>query len=70
MTGSRIHKVSSTLSKVVGNGGRERGHSNSAFHSVKLCVMINFSFVVVLYSMYRLYAVIKMVLLDKRDCHV
>ena len=61
---------------VMGEGG---GHSNSAFYSVKLCVTINFSlhhnvlclsFVVVLYSMYSLYAVIKMVLLDERGCHV
>ena len=59
--GSRIHKISSTLSKVVGEGG----HSTSTFYSVKLCVMINFSlrhnvlcfsFVVVLYSMYSLHA--------------
>ena len=58
--------------------GGEGGHSNSAFYSGKLCVMINFSlqynvlclsFVVVLYSMYSLYAV-KMVLLDERSCHV
>ena len=43
-----------------------RGHSASALYSVKLCVMINFSlchnvlcfsFVVVLYSMYSLYAI-------------
>ena len=43
-----------------GGGGAERGHSNSAFNSVKLCVMINFnlqhnvfclSFVVVLFSL-------------------
>ena len=48
------------------------GHSASAFYSVKLCVMINFSlrhnvlcfsFVVVLYSMYSLYTIIKVVLL-------
>ena len=75
--GSRIHKISSTLSKVIGDGGG--GHSNSVFYFVKLCVMINFglqynvlslSFVVVLYSMYSLYAVIKRVLLDERGCHV
>ena len=57
----------------------EGGHSNSTFYSVKLCVIINFgllhnalclSFVVVLYFMYGLYAVIKMVLLDKKGCHV
>ena len=55
------------------------GHSASAFYSVKLCVMINFSlrdnvlcfsFVVVLYSMYNLHAIIKVVLLNERDCHV
>ena len=60
---------------VMGGGG----HSNFAFYSVKLCDMINFSlhhnvlclsFVVVLYSTYSLYAVIKMVLLDERGCHV
>ena len=43
----------------------EGGHSNSFFYSIKLCVMFNFSlhhnvlcfsFVVVLYSMYGLYA--------------
>ena len=59
--GSRIHKFSSTLLKVIGDAGRGRGHSNSTFYSVKLCVVINFSlqhnvlclsFVVVLYSMY------------------
>ena len=62
-----------------GKGGGGGGHSNSVFYSVKLCVMINFSlqhnvlclsFVVVLYSMYSLYAVIKRVLLDERGCHV
>ena len=80
--GSRIHKISSTLSKVIddwGGGGGGGGHSASAFYSVKLCVMINFSlrhnvlcfsFVVVLYSMYSLYAIIKVVLLNERDCHV
>ena len=50
-------------SLVRGRGGG--GHSTSAFYSVKLCVMINFSlrhnvlcfsFVVVLYSMYSLHA--------------
>ena len=57
--GSRIHKISSTLSKVIGDGGGGGGHSDSTFYSVKLCVMINFSlchnvlcfsFAVVLYS--------------------
>ena len=62
-------------------GGGGGGHSASAFYSVKLGVMINvslrhnlrmlcFSFAVVLYSMYRLYAIIKVVLLNERDCHV
>ena len=60
---------------VMGGGG----HSNSAFYFVKLCVMINFSlqynvlclsFVVVLYSMYSLYAVIERVILDEGGCHV
>ena len=63
---------------MIGRGG---GYSTSAFYSVKLCVMINFSlrhnvrmlcfsFAVVLYSMYRLYAVIKVVLLNERDYYV
>ena len=73
--GNKIHKISSTLSK----GGGGGGHSASAFYSVKLCVMINFSlrhivlcfsFVVVLYSMYSLYAIIKVVLLNEGGCHV
>ena len=55
------------------------GGQHSAFYSVKLCVMINFSlchnvlcfsFVVVLYSMYSLYAIIKLVLLNESNCHV
>ena len=57
-------------------GGRDGGHSTSAFYSIKLCVMINFSlrhnvfcfsFVVVMSS---LYAIIEVVLLNERDCHV
>ena len=61
-----------------GGGGRGGGHSANSFYSVKLCVMINFSlrhnllcfsFVVVLYSMYSLYAIIKVVLLNERDIH-
>ena len=78
--GSRIHKISSTLSKIIGDGGGGGGvHSASALYSVKLCVIINFSlrhnvlcfsFVVVLYSMYSLYAIIKVVLLNEKDCHV
>ena len=64
---------------VMGGGRGGGGHSNSTFYSVKLCVMINcslqhnvlwLSFVVVLNSMYSLYAVIKMVLPDERSCHV
>ena len=60
-------------------GGGGGGHSAFAFYSVKLCVMINFSlrhnvlsfsFVVVLYSIYSLCAIIKVVLLNERDCHV
>ena len=55
------------------------GHFAYALYSVKLCVIINFSlrhnvlcfsFVVVLYSMYSLYAIIKDVLFNERDCHV
>ena len=62
-----------------GAGGRGMGHSSSTFNSVKLCVMINFSlsnnvhclsFVAVLYSMYSLYAAIKMILLDDRGSHL
>ena len=65
------------MSLVMGVGG---GHSASAFYSVKLCVMVNFSlchhnvlcfsFAVVLYSMYSLQAIIKVVLLDERGCHM
>ena len=40
---SRVHKISSTLSKVVMGGGGGGRHSTSAFYSVKLCVKINFS---------------------------
>ena len=79
-TGSRIHKISLTFQRsLVMGGGWGGGHSASAFYSVKLCVMINFSlrhnvlcfsFVVVLYSMSSLYAIIEVVLLDERDCHV
>ena len=77
--GSRIYKISSTLSKIIGNRGGGGGGGHSAFYSVKLCVLNNFSlhhnvlcfsFVVVLYSMYSLYAIIKVVLLNERDCHV
>ena len=60
----------------MGGGG---AHSTSAFYSAKLCVMINFShrynvlcfsFILVLYSMYSLYAIINVVLLNERDGHV
>ena len=58
-----------------GGGGGGTLPLHSTFYSVKLCVMINFSlchnvlcfsFVVVLYSMYSLYAIIKVVLLNDR----
>ena len=78
--GSRIHKISSTLSKVIGDGGGGGGFRlHLAFYSVKLCVRLTlasrhnvlcFSFVVVLHSMYSLYAIIKMVLLNEKGCHV
>ena len=70
-----FHKLFQKL-LVMEGGGR---HSNSTFYSVKLCVMINFSldhnvlclsFVVVMYSMYNLDAVIKTVHLDQRGFHV
>ena len=69
--------MSSTLSKVIVD--RRRGHFTSAFYSVELYVMTNFSlchsvlcfsFVVALYSMYSLYAIIKVVLLDEGGSHV
>ena len=64
---SRIHKSLNFINsfKVIGDGG----HSISAFYSVKLCVTINFSFSfgVVLYSMYSVYAT---VLLDERGCYL
>ena len=77
MLGARFIKFHELFQKLLVMGGG--GHSNSAFYSVKLCVMINFSlhhnvlclcFVVVLYSTYSLYAVIKMVLPDERGFHV
>ena len=61
----------------MGGGGVEG--AICAFYSVKLCVIINFSlchnvlcfsFVVVLFSMYSLYAISKVDLLNERDCHV
>ena len=64
--GSKIHKVLSTLSKVIGDWGG--GHFTSVFYSViYLCAMINFSlrnnllsfsFVVIFYSMYSLHVII------------
>ena len=76
----KFHKLFQKLLVMGGGGGGGRGHSNFTFYSVKLCFMINFSlhhnvlclmcFVVVLYSTYSSYAVIKMVLLDERGCHV
>ena len=68
--------MSSSLSKAIGDG--MRGALHLLFYSVELYVMINFSFrhnvlcfsfVVALYSMYSLYAIIKVVLLDERGCH-
>ena len=59
--------------------GDEGGGGQSSFYSVKLCVLINvslchnvlcFSFVVVLYSMHGLYAVIKVFLLNEGSCCV
>ena len=56
------------------------GHSTSAFYSLILRAMINFSlrhnvfcfsFAVVFYSMYSLHVIIKVVVrLDERGCHV
>ena len=78
MLGAGFIKFKKTFSEVIGDGGggAEGGgeeHSNSTFYSVKLCVMINFGlhhnvlclgFVVVLYSIYGLYAVITTKFLD------
>ena len=69
----KFHGVFQKLLVLGGGGGG--GHTTSAFYYVKLCVMINFShhhrvlcfsFVVVLCF----YAIIKVVLLDEKDCHV
>ena len=77
MLGAGFIKFHKLFQKLLVMGGR--GHSNSTFYAVKLCVMINFnlhcnvlclSFVVVLYSKFSLYAVIKMALLDQRGCHL
>ena len=81
MLGAEFIKFHQLFQKllVMGGGGGGGGDTNFAFYSVKLCAMINFSlhhnvlclsFVVVLYSTYSLYAVIKTVLLDERGCHV
>ena len=68
MLGAGFIKFHQLFQKLLVMGGGGGGHFHSAFYSVKLCVMINFSlqhnvlclsFVVVLYSMYSLYAVIK-----------
>ena len=79
MLGARFIKFHQLFQKLLVMGGGGGGHSNFAFYSVKLCVLINFShqhnvlclsFVVVLYSMYSLYAAIKIILLDERGCDV
>ena len=80
MLGAGFIKFHQLFQKLLVMGGGEGGTPTPVFYSVKLCVMmINFSlqhnvlclsFVVVLYSMYSLYAVIKRVLLDERGCHV
>ena len=71
-TGSRLRKIFQLFQRSLVMAW---GHSASAFYSVKLCVMINvslrhnvlcFSFVVVLYSMYSLCAIIKVVILNER----
>ena len=68
----KFHQLFQRSLVIGGGGGGGGGHSAFAFYSVKLCVMINFSlchnvlsfsFVVVLYSMYSLCAIIKVVLL-------
>ena len=62
------------MGEVGGGGGGGGWHFNFTFNSLKLCVMINFSlhyyvlclsFIVVLYSTYSLYAVIKMILMKE-----
>ena len=56
----KFHKLFQRSLVMGGGGGGGRGHTASAFYSVKSCVMINFSlrhnvlcfsFVVVLYSL-------------------
>ena len=72
----KFHKLFQKL-LVMGRGGGGALELHLLF--CELCVMINFSlhhnvlclsFVVVLYSMYGLYAVIKMALVDEKGCHV
>ena len=77
MLGAVFIKFHQLFQKLLVMGGR--GTLYFSFYSVELCVMMNFSlrhnvlclsFVVVLYSMYSLYAIIYVVLLDERGCHV
>ena len=65
--GAGFIKINKLFQRSLVTGGGGHSTSASAFYSVKLCVMINFSlrhnvlcfsFVVVLYSMYSLYAYI------------
>ena len=70
---------------VIGGGGGDGGHSNSAFYSVKLCVMVNFSlhhnvlclsFVIVLYStiaciqLLKWFSLMKMVVMRNKNLKV
>ena len=61
---------------MIGGGGGGGGGRHSAFYSVKLCVVVNFSLrhnvlcFSFVDSVYSLYAIIKVVLLNERDCHV
>ena len=66
--GSRIHKISSTLSKDIGDGGGGGGGRGGIPPSPRLlfCKIV----CQVLYSMYSLYAIIKMVLPNEKGCHV
>ena len=80
MLGAGFKKLHQLFQKLLVMGGEgERGSPTPTFVSVKLCVVINFSlqhnvlclsYVVVFYSIYSLYGVIKMVLLDERGCYV
>ena len=70
--------IFSTYYRMGGGGGG--GHSTSAIYSVKSCVMFNFSFCQDVncfsffcsfqYSIYSLYTIIKVVLLDGRGSHM